>query len=176
PPKRPASPTSNFRSATPTGTPSPTPAARSRAISSPRPARPRSSCRSRPSSGAPSTTSGAGSATTRRKSSCRRALASCSNGRVERSGRKWRGRPAFLHRSAGRTVRNPTFLFFLFRFAAEPVGAEADVGELAALGALAHVLGELLGVHRLDRALLAPDARDDERFAVGGEDGGELLA
>src|SRR3954468_24011098 len=38
------------------------------------------------------------------------------------------------------------------------VGAEADVGELAALRALADVLGKLLPVERLHRAILALDA------------------
>src|SRR6185436_7330020 len=52
----------------------------------------------------------------------------------------------------------------------EAIRPEADIADLAALRALAHVLGELLRVHRLRRAVLALDARDDERLAVGGDD------
>src|SRR5579859_1602577 len=55
----------------------------------------------------------------------------------------------------------------------QAVGAEAHVAELAALRALADVLGELLRIQRLDRAVLALDAGDDERLAVGEGGGSE---
>src|SRR5882672_9771743 len=50
--------------------------------------------------------------------------------------------------------------------ATQAVWAEAHVGELAALRALADVLGKLLRVQRLHRAVLALDAGDGERLAV----------
>src|SRR5919201_71139 len=48
----------------------------------------------------------------------------------------------------------------LSRSTTQAVGTETDVGELAALRALAHVLGKLLRIERLDRAVLALDAGD----------------
>src|SRR6266850_2630141 len=48
----------------------------------------------------------------------------------------------------------------------EPVGPEADVGEPAALRALAEVLGKLLLVEGRHRPVLPLDSRDDQRFAV----------
>src|SRR5258708_31098300 len=53
---------------------------------------------------------------------------------------------------------------------ASPDRTEADVGELAALRTLADVLGELLRIERLERAVLALDAGDDQRFAVAHRD------
>src|SRR5579859_3051983 len=58
----------------------------------------------------------------------------------------------------------------------QAVGAEAHVAELAALRALADVLGELLRIQRLDRAVLALDAGDDERLAICNSCGGERYA
>src|SRR5947209_9099101 len=58
----------------------------------------------------------------------------------------------------------------------QSVGSEADVGELAALRALADMLGERLALERLDRAVLALDARDGERLAAGEGDIGQVDA
>ena len=44
----------------------------------------------------------------------------------------------------------------------QPIGTEADIGELAALRALADVLLELLRLERFRRAVLALDAGDDQ--------------
>src|SRR6185503_20051665 len=60
--------------------------------------------------------------------------------------------------------------------ASEPVGPEADVADLAALRPLALVLRDLPGIQCLDRAVLAPDARDGERLAVAGRERSERNA
>ena len=75
---------------------------------------------------------------------------SCSSGRVERSGSKGNARFK-LGRSEPTIGTVPIYSHFA---SSEPIGPEAHVRELAALRALADVLGELLGVHRLDRAVL----------------------
>src|SRR2546429_6835808 len=75
------------------------------------------------------------------------------------------------HRSSAAAARIPPGTHSgrsaLSRSITKPVWAEAHVSQLAALRALAHVLGELLRVERLHRAGLALDARHHERVAVG---------
>src|SRR2546426_2738619 len=79
------------------------------------------------------------------------------------------GRPS--HRSSAAAARIPPGTHsgrsVLSRSITKPVWAEAHVSELAALRAFSDVLGELLRVERLHRAVLALDARHHERFAVG---------
>src|SRR5438874_1386926 len=58
----------------------------------------------------------------------------------------------------------------------QAIGSEADVGELAALRALADMLGERLALEGLDRAVFALDARDREGLAAGERDIGQVDA
>src|SRR4051812_29092444 len=80
--------------------------------------------------------------------------------------------------AAGRAARSPAVRpSFTHAFAgsfagsfAQSVGFDAGLGQLAALRALAQVLGELLRAQRLDDAVLALDSGDHERLAVGRSD------
>src|SRR5882672_5626482 len=73
---------------------------------------------------------------------------------------------AFQGRTRSRAMRNLT----LFPQSVRP---EAHVADLAALRALAQVLGELLRIEGFDRPVLPFDPRDHERFAVGRRHGSE---
>src|SRR5690348_7394452 len=73
------------------------------------------------------------------------------------------------------TCKPPGAVAATRRSFSEAIRAEADVAQLAALRALADVLGELLRVQRLHRAVLALDAGDDERLAVAERDRRQLF-
>src|SRR5690606_3057367 len=77
-------------------------------------------------------------------------------------------------RAASRTTAvsglrgTPAAFMAAARLLAKPLDRfQADVAKLAALRALAHVLGKLLRIERLDGTLLPALARDRERLAVG---------
>src|SRR5438105_3113800 len=56
----------------------------------------------------------------------------------------------------------------------EPVGPEADIGEPAALRALAEVLGELFLVEGRHRPVLPPDSRNHQALSIRHRHGGKF--